>query len=442
MTKLGQLRDELHVHLYGCLTATDLLELGRDRLQSHAGRLDWYADEYAKAWGRRPDWRAYWATSSGAEQLRQDFEFVTAEPFARFQACFNLGIALFPALPGDSTVLKHVLRAHAEKGLRHVEYRCFVPPIMSPQDIPRYVTTLARAAAEAERDSGGTFAPRLAFSCARDPSLFSAQYAAIKTAQTDPEVATYVTGIDFCGVEEGNPPRQMRAIMGGVRTDNARNPKTALALLYHVGESWNDKSLASTVRWIHEAHTLGAHRLGHALALGIAADVLTQDRGERAAKESARERRDHLRWLLGQERLLAEHGYAFDRVAVAAEAQRVEAMPPDSTIQITYDAATLADTKSLQDAVLKHLAATGAIIESCLTSNLRIGRIAAAERHPLRRFLDAGVKVTLSTDDPGVFATDLGAEEQLAKISQGVSAAEIQQLSATAEAAQSRHLVR
>ncbi|WP_328593160.1 adenosine deaminase [Lentzea tibetensis] len=60
--------------------------------------------------------------------------------------------------------------------------------------------------------------------------------------------------------------------------------------------------------------------------------------------------------------------------------------------------------------LLKHLADHGIPLEVCPTSNLRTGVISQLSTHPLPRLLDAGVAVTLSTDDPGMFHTDLDHE--------------------------------
>jgi aminodeoxyfutalosine deaminase len=53
-------------------------------------------------------------------------------------------------------------------------------------------------------------------------------------------------------------------------------------------------------------------------------------------------------------------------------------------------------------------------IEICLSSNLRTGVCAGFEEHPLRKFLDEGLMVTLNTDDPAMFQTSLNREYELA----------------------------
>lgn len=53
-------------------------------------------------------------------------------------------------------------------------------------------------------------------------------------------------------------------------------------------------------------------------------------------------------------------------------------------------------------------------VDICLSSNLRTGAVDSLEHHPLRTYFDAGVLVTLSTDDPAMFETGLVREYVLA----------------------------
>ena len=52
-------------------------------------------------------------------------------------------------------------------------------------------------------------------------------------------------------------------------------------------------------------------------------------------------------------------------------------------------------------------------VEVCLTSNRMTGLVASWVDHPVRRFFDAGLRVTLHTDDPAMFRTTLTAEYRL-----------------------------
>ena len=53
-------------------------------------------------------------------------------------------------------------------------------------------------------------------------------------------------------------------------------------------------------------------------------------------------------------------------------------------------------------------------LEVCLTSTVATGVLGRIEDHPLPQFLDAGLVVTLNTDDPAMFGTDLVHEYLLA----------------------------
>lgn len=75
--------------------------------------------------------------------------------------------------------------------------------------------------------------------------------------------------------------------------------------------------------------------------------------------------------------------------------------------------------------VMDLLARRGIPLEVCLTSNVATGLIARIEDHPLRRLLDAGVRVTLNTDDPGLFSTTLENELALARRAFGLTDHEV-----------------
>lgn len=60
--------------------------------------------------------------------------------------------------------------------------------------------------------------------------------------------------------------------------------------------------------------------------------------------------------------------------------------------------------------LVKELIRRGTVIEVNPTSNLRTGGVASYAAHPVRAWAEAGLKTTLSTDDPGVFGVDLAHE--------------------------------
>ncbi|MBP6547184.1 MAG: hypothetical protein KA085_07185 [Phenylobacterium sp.] len=75
--------------------------------------------------------------------------------------------------------------------------------------------------------------------------------------------------------------------------------------------------------------------------------------------------------------------------------------------------------------VMRALADAGVRLHICPTSNLKLGRVARMEDHPIRRLVDAGVRVTINTDDVLIFGSSLS-EEYLALYRAGVlTAAEL-----------------
>jgi adenosine deaminase/aminodeoxyfutalosine deaminase len=69
-------------------------------------------------------------------------------------------------------------------------------------------------------------------------------------------------------------------------------------------------------------------------------------------------------------------------------------------------------------------------LEMNLTSNVRTGVCPSYAAHPLRKYFDAGLLVTLNSDDPAFFGSDLANEYLLAHTEQGFTRDELRQLAA------------
>jgi adenosine deaminase len=86
--------------------------------------------------------------------------------------------------------------------------------------------------------------------------------------------------------------------------------------------------------------------------------------------------------------------------------------------------------RSIDDrSLLVHLEQRKVVLDVCPTSNVRTGAVPSLAEHPLRRLYDAGVHVTINTDDPIFFHTTMNAEYLLAAQHFGFSAAELADLS-------------
>jgi len=65
-------------------------------------------------------------------------------------------------------------------------------------------------------------------------------------------------------------------------------------------------------------------------------------------------------------------------------------------------------------ALLAHLAEHRIPLEVCPSSNVATRAVASLAEHPLRAFVDAGVVVTINSDDPPMFGTTLNQEYEIA----------------------------
>jgi adenosine deaminase/aminodeoxyfutalosine deaminase len=78
------------------------------------------------------------------------------------------------------------------------------------------------------------------------------------------------------------------------------------------------------------------------------------------------------------------------------------------------------------DKLMCHLRERNIPLEICVTSNLVTGVVKRLEDHPVRRLYDAGVPITLNTDDPAMFRCTLEGEYRLAADRFGFTNEELQ----------------
>jgi aminodeoxyfutalosine deaminase len=133
----------------------------------------------------------------------------------------------------------------------------------------------------------------------------------------------------------------------------------------------------------------------------------------------------------------------FERHFDAARAAGLRSLPHAGETtgpQTIWDALTVLKaerighgTSAAQDpALLAHLAEHRIPLEVCTSSNVATGAVATLEEHPLKTFVDAGVPVTINSDDPPMFATTLNQEYEIAADLLGLDAAGIADLARAA----------
>ena len=60
--------------------------------------------------------------------------------------------------------------------------------------------------------------------------------------------------------------------------------------------------------------------------------------------------------------------------------------------------------------LMRVIAERNVTIEACPVSNVRTGAVASVADHPIREFVDGGIRVTVNSDDPPMFGTDMNNE--------------------------------
>lgn len=84
---------------------------------------------------------------------------------------------------------------------------------------------------------------------------------------------------------------------------------------------------------------------------------------------------------------------------------------------------------AVQDpALMRDLARRGITLELCPGSNVALGIVPGWHAHPIARLVDAGVRVTVSTDDPPFFHTTLSHEYQMLADAFGWAEGEFRQM--------------
>ena len=123
-----------------------------------------------------------------------------------------------------------------------------------------------------------------------------------------------------------------------------------------------------------------------------------------------------------------------ERVFTPADFATAYAIAADAGLELTAHAGEFAGADSVRDCLdhlgvsrighgvraiedaelVARLAEEEIVLEVCPGSNLSLGVYPDLEAHPLRRLFEAGVKVTVSSDDPPYFGTTLTREYELA----------------------------
>nr|WP_067041381.1 adenosine deaminase [Streptomyces sp. FXJ1.172]WEO94995.1 adenosine deaminase [Streptomyces sp. FXJ1.172] len=86
----------------------------------------------------------------------------------------------------------------------------------------------------------------------------------------------------------------------------------------------------------------------------------------------------------------------------------------DSLVELRAERIGHGTSSALDPKLLAHLAEHRIPLEVCPTSNIATRAVRSLDEHPVRAFAEAGVLVTINSDDPPMFGTDLNNEYAVA----------------------------
>ena len=178
-------------------------------------------------------------------------------------------------------------------------------------------------------------------------------------------------------------PLMMEAIERGIA--EARGQGVELKIILDSVRQWGAD---------HVAQTLNQHRLHPSrsvVGFGIGGDETAF-----LAEEFAE--------VFSQARQLGLHTVAHSGEAAGADSMR-------DTLKHLVPERILHGIRAVEDPQLMSLLAEKQIpLDVCPSSNVATGVVSSLADHPVRKMIDAGLRVTINTDDPGLFKSDLNPE--------------------------------
>src|SRR6266550_3185118 len=178
------------------------------------------------------------------------------------------------------------------------------------------------------------------------------------------------------------------------------------ASLAEVEQLYNYKDFGVSLLWIFDTvRQFGAEKAQSVLDLAIQ----FHDRNVVAFGIGGDEHTGPPEWFAGVYPRAAEHG-------LHLTAHAGENAGPESiwgALNLKAERIGHGLTAGQDPELIEELAERQIPIEICLTSNLRTGCCADLAQHPVKRFFDQGLMLTLNTDDPAMFDTSLVDEYQL-----------------------------
>ncbi len=370
-----------HVHAFGCIHPEDLWNYLHKTGRERKGYMDWYAQTYEQAFLEKPDWEK-WLSSKSLDDFSRFYLCEAPLNFAQFQAKFNLIIALCDLGPKSIDLLEIAMDRHALQGLKQVEYRFPLPVRLSQEDMYVYFELVSQLLQRVNERYRGQFIATAAFTLPREMAWYPLHYQWLKLwMEKHPKKVLFFTAIDFSYFEENDEILEKKRFFSRVKEDNFQNPDLALAILVHVGETFESIPAGLSMLRVLEAAKLGVDRIGHGSVLGFNfKHNLLRPQTQVLSHEI----------LQGIHSRMKAHGLTWDYEL------------KDQTI--TEEQSMLAE---LQEQVLRLIKKMKTPFEHCPSSS---SRLSGSSQSTLGAFLRHNIDTLICSDDPGIFSTTLQKE--------------------------------
>ncbi len=373
---------DAHVHLLGCLDASDLIWICEKFGWPNADELLWFEREYSK-FEVGINFEPLHQRHVTVAQLRSWLECRTAIAFPRFQASFNLLIAMLRGRGLEGEVLVRVAERHARAGLVRVDYRVFVPPVLEETVIVGFLNRLGGGWDRVRKDVQG-FDAKIVGHLSRIPEVMRFQLGVIFRWQQATERRGFLSAIDFCEDEQSYEVRPLVRELAKWRSELKHR---RVELYVHAGECFDRNGIDISLSEIEQLLSLRPDRIGHGTALGMNVRKL-QDLG--AGSDAARRQAMWTKPMMVPEVCRA--------LTVSNPAEDLEVSGPKER--------WCEFVSEYQDRLLRMCRLTDVAIETCPSSNLILGGVHSMQEHPVRKFVRSGVNLMIGSDDPGIFAAD------------------------------------
>jgi aminodeoxyfutalosine deaminase len=187
------------------------------------------------------------------------------------------------------------------------------------------------------------------------------------------------------------------------------------------GRARGEKDFGISLLWIFDAvRQFGAEKAQSVLDLAIQ----FRDRNVVAFGIGGDEIAGPPEWFAGVYARAAEHG-------LHLTAHAGESAGPESiwgALNLKAERIGHGLTAGQDPELIEELAERQVPIEICVSSNLRTGCCADLAQHPVRRYFDAGLMLTVNSDDPAMFRTSLAGEYALVQETFGFSDEHLREL--------------